>query len=328
MQMHIILCTDEHYVIPCGITIFSICQHNKHHQITFHILTEGVSLDNKNELKLMIKNAKQQIRFYDVDNSLIGNVPVDNRFRISIYYRLLMAKILPKEIDKILYLDSDIIVRGDIGELWNTDISNVELAAVPDQSCDDIRNYNRIGLKPLSGYYNSGVLLINLRYWRDHNTGERCIEYVNKNSKSVQYPDQDALNVITHEAWNVLPFRYNTQAFMYYRRDEILARTEYVNEMLEASMNPLVMHFTEACKPWMTGSRHPFTEEYLKYKNSSPWAEVPLTVKINIGKIDRILASIKNLCIKIGIASPTPGYSYYRDFSESALAPYSRPRKK
>lgn len=325
MRMHIILCTDEHYVMPCGITMFSICLHNKHHQIIFHVLTEGVSRDKKDELKFMIKNGGQEIRFYDVDSSLIGNVPVDNRFRISIYYRLLMAKVLPKDIDKILYLDSDIVVRGDIEELWNTDVSNVELAAVLDQSCDDIRNYNRIGLKSLSGYYNSGVLLINLKSWREHNIGERCIEFVNENSRRVQYPDQDALNVITHKAWKVLPFRYNTQAFMYYRRNEILARTEYINEMIEASINPLVMHFTEARKPWMTGCAHPFKEEYLKYKNQSPWSEVPLTVKISTGKIDRILAFIKNMCIKVGIASSTPVYSYYRDFSQIALNSYRRP---
>lgn len=325
MPIHIILCTDEYYVMPCGITIFSICYHNRHHQIMFHVLTEGVDENKKDELRRITKDAGQEIRFYDVDSSLIGNVPVDNRFRISIYYRLLMAKILPKDIDKILYLDSDIIVRGDIEELWNKDISDVELAAVLDQSCDDIRIYNRTGLSPLSGYYNSGVLLINLRYWREHNTGERCIAYVNKNSKSVQYPDQDALNFITHKAWKVLPFRYNTQAFMYYRRNEILARTEYVNEMIEASMNPLVMHFTEARKPWMTGCTHPFKEEYLKYKKLSPWAEVPLTVKISTGKTDQILASIKNLCIKMGVAKSTPVYSCYRDFSQAVISPYRCP---
>lgn len=325
MHIHIILCTDEYYVMPCGITMFSICQHNRHHQITFHVLIEGVSLEEKDKLKFMIKEAGQNIQFYNVDSSLIGNVPVNNRFRISIYYRLLIAKILPTNIDKILYLDSDIIVRGDIEELWNTDISNVELAAVLDQSCDDIRIYNRTGLSPLSGYYNSGVLLINLRNWRKHNTGERCIEYVNENSKQIQYPDQDALNVITNKAWTILPFRYNTQAFMYYRTNTILARAEYINEMIEASTNPLIMHFTEARKPWMTGCTHPFKEEYLKYKHLSPWANTPLTVKINVGRIDRILASIKKLCIKIGIASPTLIYSYYRDFPQTALAPYSRP---
>ena len=157
MQIHIILCTDEHYIIPCGITIFSICYHNKQHNLHFHILAEEVSDRRKAELETMIKNSGQNICFYKIKETLLKNVPVNNRFRTSIYYRLLMANILPSNINKILYLDSDIIVRGDIEELWEYDISNYALGAVLDQSCDDIRNSNRIGLPPLSDYYNSGT---------------------------------------------------------------------------------------------------------------------------------------------------------------------------
>ena len=322
--IHIILCTDENYIIPCGITIFSICYNNKHSRLFFHILSEGVSSCKKNNIKSLVEAYGQQIKFYDVNSALIGNVPVNNRFRISIYYRLLMANILPKNISKILYLDSDIIVRGNLQEIWETDITNKALGAVLDQSCDDIRNYNRTNLSPLCGYYNSGVLLINLDFWRQEKIGENCIQYVNQNSNKVIYPDQDALNVITHKCWTRLSFRYNVQAYMYHKTTEILARTNYINEMIIASQNPLILHFTEACKPWMIGCKHPFTTEYLKYKNMSPWKDTPLIVKRNKGKIDSILIKIKLFCIKIGIAKPAPIYSLYRSFNHDTLPNYQR----
>lgn len=324
MQIHIILCTDEHYIIPCGITIFSICYHNKQHNLHFHILAEEVSDRRKAELETMIKNSGQNICFYKIKETLLKNVPVNNCFRTSIYYRLLMANILPSNINKILYLDSDIIVRGDIEELWEYDISNYALGAVLDQSCDDIRNSNRIGLPPLSDYYNSGVLLINLDFWRKQHIGEQCIRYVKENAENVLYPDQDALNIITQHKWIKLPFQYNTQAFMFYQPSEILARIEYVRQMIKASENPLIIHYTEARKPWMYGCKHPFTSEYLKYKRLSPWCNTPLIKKKNTGRIDRILAFIKDLCIKAKITEPTPQYSNYRIFPYTSLPEYPK----
>ena len=324
MQIHIILCTDEYYIIPCGITIFSICHHNRLHNLYFHILTEGISNEKKAKLETMIKNLGQTIYFYNIKENFLNNMPVNNRFRKSIYYRLLMANILPSDINKILYLDSDIIVRGDIEELWNYDISNYTLGAVLDQSCDDIRNSNRTGLPPLSDYYNSGVLLINLDLWRKQHIGEKCIRYINENVQNVLYPDQDALNVITYNSWLKLPFHYNTQAYMFYRPSEILARTEYVKQMVKASENPLIVHFTEACKPWMINCKHPFTSEYLKYKELSPWYNTPLIKKKNLGKVDQILTFIKYLCIKAKIAKSSPQYSHYRTFSSSSLPEYNK----
>lgn len=327
MQINIILCTDDFYVIPCGITMFSICYNNSHHNICFHILADKVKENKKNELENMIKSFGQSVYFYKVDETLLGDVPVDNRFRKSIYYRLLMADILPDNINKILYLDSDVIVRGDIQEIWEYDISDVELGAVLDQSCDDIRNYNRTGLPPYSGYYNSGVLLINLDAWRKHNTGRKCINYVNINANTVIYPDQDALNVITNEKWIELPFHYNTQAFMFYRPSEILARKEYIDRMIKASENPLIIHYTDARKPWMEGCKHPFTSEYLIYKRLSPWCNVPLLKKRSQGRIDSFIDRIKKLCIKVGISKYKPEYSCYREFKNQFLTEYKRKRK-
>ena len=323
-MIHIILCTDENYVMPCGITIFSICYNNKCNHLFFHILTEGVSSSKKAEIKYLVETYGQKIDFYDVNSSLLGNVPVNNRFRISIYYRLLMANILPKNISKILYLDSDIIVRGNLQEIWEIDITDKALGAVLDQSCDDIRNYNRTNLLPLCGYYNSGVLLINLDYWRKAKIGEACIQYVNENCDKVIYPDQDALNVVTQKLWAKLSFKYNVQAHMYHKANEILARTNYIDEMMTASQTPFILHCTEALKPWMIGCRHPFTTEYIKYKNMSPWRNTPLVIKKNIGKVDSILTIIKKLCIKIRIAKPALIYSPYRSFNHDTLPEYQR----
>lgn len=317
--MDIILCTDKYYVMPCGITIFSICYHNKNNKIHFHLLVEGITEFQKQEITSLVHNYNQQISFYEIDNSSLEDLPINNRFRVSIYYRLLMAKILPNNLNKILYLDSDIIVRGDLKEIWEIDINNMALGAVLDQSCDDVRHYNRTRLPYMSGYYNSGVLLINLDYWRNNAVGDTCIRYLNENANSVLYPDQDALNVITYNKWIILPFKYNTQAYMYYRPEEILARKEYAEEMIKDSKNPLILHYTESRKPWMEGCKHPYTKEYLKYKDLSPWKNVPLIKKRNTGKIDYFISLIKKIC-KLRMQND---YTYYRDTDNCVLKSYN-----
>lgn len=321
-QINILLCTDKYYVMPCGITIFSICLHNQHNKLHFHLLVEGVSEEQKKEISELIQSHQQEVTFYDVDNTILKDLPVNNRFRISIYYRLMMGKILPSAIKKILYMDSDVIVRGDLHEIWQTELSkNSVIGAVLDQSCDDIRHYNRTELPPMSGYYNSGVLLVNLDVWRKRQIGEQCIHYINQNPNKVLYPDQDALNVVTYKQWDAMSFRYNVQAYMYYCAKDILARNEYVSQMIKESENPLIIHYTEARKPWMEGCKHPFTNEYLKYKHLSPWKDYPLIVKRNVGKIDAAVAAIKKICrIK-----PTEEYSCYREQQSSTLQPYHNP---
>ena len=88
--------------------------------------------------------------------------------------------------------------------------------------------------------------------------------------------------------------------------------------------DPLILHFTEALKPWMIGCRHPFTTEYIKYKNMSPWRNTPLVIKKNIGKVDSILTIIKKLCIKIRIAdTDTKVVSKMEGLIEVAVHPES-----
>lgn len=110
---------------------------------------------------------------------------------------------------------------------------------------------------------------------------------------------------------------------MYHKANEILARTNYINEMMTASQNPLILHFTEALKPWMIGCRHPFTTEYIKYKNMSPWRNTPLVIK-KYRKSRQHTYNHKKLCIKIRIAKPALIYSPYRSFNHDTLPEYQR----
>ena len=123
----------------------------------------------------------------------------------SAYYRLLLVSILPTDIEKVLYLDCDIIVCGDISYLWKIDLENYAVAAISDLK---IMPLNGIHSQTLSmsydlAYFNSGFMLVNLSYWRRYNLERRLLTFLK--THIVVFHDQDALNYVLKGKWFMLP---------------------------------------------------------------------------------------------------------------------------
>ena len=118
--MHILACTDHRFVITTGVMIRSVCVNNKNIDIVFHVIVDdSVSYKDKSKISKVL-GFNHKIHYYNVNvSSLNIKLPVvAERFPVSIYYRLLMTRFLPQSIDKILYMDADIIVRGRLDDLW------------------------------------------------------------------------------------------------------------------------------------------------------------------------------------------------------------------
>ena len=96
---------------------------------------------------------------------------------MATYYRCMFSAILPEEVDKVLYLDCDIVILGDISEYWNTDMSNYSVACVEDIGSNEDERYDILKYDKSFSYFDAGVLLINLRYWREHKIDEQCEQY-------------------------------------------------------------------------------------------------------------------------------------------------------
>lgn len=116
---------------------------------------------------------------------------------IECYYRILLAKIIPLSIKKIIYLDADTLVRGNIENLFNTKIKTT-IGGVNDHCCSKYaREYikNDIGIN-IKKYINAGVLLINLQKWRQKINESKILEFLQKNNKHMRLLDQDLINII------------------------------------------------------------------------------------------------------------------------------------
>lgn len=296
--MNIVCCTDNNYVIPCGVLITSVCENNSSEDIKIYILTEGISLKNQERLKAVVAKYGKQIEFYTVDKKAFANCPISRHITLATYFRLIMTDILPQDIEKVLYLDCDIVVRHSLHSLWNTDIDSYAAGVIPDMSIDDIRIYNRLQYPSYFGYFNAGVLLVNLRYWREKNLSDRFFEIINQYPERLRYHDQDVLNITLREIKLNLHMKYNVQ-HGYFFKDPLISR-KYWEEREQAIIDPVILHYS-GNKPWFIEFDTPYKKDFAFYLNTSGLDKSFIR---HIPMKARIKAAFRSSLEKLGFITP------------------------
>ncbi len=261
----------------------SLCVNNEKEKLHFHIIVDDtVNERQKEELRTVVPK-DGEISFYliNIDNIREYLIVKVENFPIPIYYRLLMAKILPLTVHKVLYLDADMIVRHDLSELWNTPLENLAVAGVSNQSnCGCY--WERLSYKKEQGYFNSGVLLFNLDYIREKQLTEQFIDYIKSNPEKLLCPDQDVLNYVLRESKKHLSVYYNAQEGFYREPPEMI--TGQKEEFQKAIQDPAIVHYTKE-KPWTKGCTHPLRNLYYYYKKDTVWANNNYMEKFRYKKI-------------------------------------------
>lgn len=271
-DIEIVGCTDHLYIMPVGVMMHSVCRNNNGLAIHFHVIVdESVTEDDKADLLEIAKG--HVLKFYYVDSRTFSTMPLVANLTHAAYYRLLIPQILPEDIHKVLYLDCDIVVRHSLLPLWETDINGCALAAVTDADEALIEKYNRQKYSPSLGHFNSGVLLINLDYWRANNIHSEIESYMKNHCDDIRYCDQDILNYVLRERKKTLPIKYNLQTcFLWVLERACYDYWKYEKEVLEARKDPVILHFSIANgKPWKDNCNHPYRSSFIKYQNETKW---------------------------------------------------------
>lgn len=271
-NIHIVFASDDAYVQHLGVLLVSILENNKDESIFVHLLSDEISEIKKKILsQIVIGQYGQRLIIYEMDKELFKKFPLRSKDHISIaaYYRLKLPDLLPKDLSRIIYLDCDMIVTGSLRPLWNMDISGVAVAAVTDNLSFSSETFERLSLPVGDKYFNSGLLLINLDYWRLANVFEDALLIAENKADVLLWHDQDILNLLFHAHWKVLPYRWNVmntlmRPFVYYTPSLI---QEIDNEI----RHRVVIHYTCAWKPWIYPCDNPLRFEYYKYLELSPW---------------------------------------------------------
>ena len=167
------------------------------------------------------------------------------------------------EDSKVIYLDGDIIVRHDLSDLWNTPIDGYASGVVEDQRGDDvfIHNLNKVA----TPYFNAGVQLINLDYWRQNNIGQKMAEYMKEHPDNCPYADQDPANKILSGKVKYLDFKYNFMEDWFYPTSQWQIHFSKWDRILADREDPYIVHYCRGLKPWFKECVHPLKSEFIHY---------------------------------------------------------------
>lgn len=309
--MNIVCATDDNFIQHCSIMLVSLLCHNK--DVDIYIMTEGLTEENTHILQEETESKGGRVHFCYVDSSIIEKLPLSNLEGLShiskaTYYRLLIADILPDDVEKVLYLDCDIVINDSLEEFWNIDMANKAIAAVPQvgfgYECE------RLGYPIEDGYFNAGVTLMNLSYCRAHDITKEFLDYVEKNYDKLRYNDQDVLNGVLHDRCiHVLP-QWNMTSACYVnelnkrgdkRNGKVINDYSSEKENIKyRRMNPCVVHFVSRPKPWQDNCVHPLYHLYYDYalqtihfKHLCPQDERQRQKAVRKQRILSLLSSVK-----------------------------------
>ncbi|MBB5021884.1 glycosyltransferase family 8 protein [Desulfurispira natronophila] len=269
-RVHILAATDNNYAQHLSVMAVSLLENTSNPElITLHILDCGITSEEKAKMLSSLNRYSAKINFIHVPESILDGLPL-RRHGLAAYARLFAADLCDPSIEKILYLDCDIIVNEDVRALYATQLNEHIIAAVKDFSFTAPK---RLEL-PLTNYFSSGVLLINLRKWAEEDIAKKTIAFLINNAHLVKHSDQDGLNVLLHERWKRLPLRWNVQMGVYkssWRKWHELGFTQ--EELHEALTQPAIIHYINNSKPWFYTSNHPLKHLYWHYLAMTAWAE-------------------------------------------------------
>jgi len=265
----------ETYVAHSAAMLHSLLDANRGHDLHVHYM-HGPDISTALETRLagMVEREGGRISFIRVPDERVEGLPTKDFTRKATWYRIFLPELLP-DVERILYLDADLIVLDEVAPLWELDLAGHWVAAVTNVfQHNHLHRPAQLGLKGPEVYFNAGVLLMNLEEMRRDARTPALLDYGVRNAERIEWRDQDALNVVLgerrlplHPRWNLMNSTLLfTSAADVYGRDVVE----------EARARPAIRHFEgpEANKPWHYLCEGALRELYLQHRRATPWPRV------------------------------------------------------
>ncbi|MFC4302409.1 glycosyltransferase family 8 protein [Cohnella boryungensis] len=258
--IHIVATSDTHYVQHLGVALKSLAIHlSARTNAVFHVAHDGLPEHQQAQLRRTLDGTRTELRLVPLDRSLFEGLPISRHLNEATYFKLAVPEIVASlALEKVIYLDCDVVVNCDIRPLWDMELGDYALAAVSDPGGRE--RLADLGISAEAGYFNAGVLLFNLRKWQSRSLSRQVIEAVVRAPDKMQFHDQDGLNAVLYRDWLELPARWNMQTNMVKPEERGLPAP------------PCILHYTGSSKPWHYGNDHPYKRVYFAYLAMTAWS--------------------------------------------------------
>lgn len=264
--VNLLVTLDSNYIKPLQVMLTSLFLNNKEEDFSIYLMHSSLSTEEVDMLQVYVGEEGHQLHELKITGEYFQDAPVVKHYTKEMYYRLLAYKFLPDTLDRVLYLDPDILIINEIKNLYETDLTGYLYAAAY-HDLATIKELNKIRLKAyeMEAYYNSGVLLMNLEEQRERINEQEIYDFVEKNKKRLVLPDQDILNgLYSQEIKDIeeVLYNYDTRFYHYYK---LTSKGEYHLDYV--IHNTSILHFCGKKKPWLknyTGKFHSLYKHYEK----------------------------------------------------------------
>lgn len=265
----IVASCDNNYAEPLTVMLVSLLENTQApKRFVIFIIDGGISEANKQCMKDDVLKRGARLHFLNVNSELYSKFPIKSHVSAPAYFRISIPELFHDSVGKVIYLDCDLIIKDDLQQLWDCDLDDKPVAAVENISS---RTYLSSQL-PQHDYFNSGVLIINLVYWRQHDCSNEIRHFKVEHPERISTNDQCALNGVFKGQWKRLLLRWNHQSGLY-RSSKQVKRFKMSGEYQQAIWNPGIIHYIGWSKPWIRPCYHPLAGEYDRYRALSRYAD-------------------------------------------------------
>jgi lipopolysaccharide biosynthesis glycosyltransferase len=257
---------DDAYAMPTAVMLYSVLKNSSDpDRFQIYLVDGGVSNLSKRRIEELVCHLGAKVIWVPPPQDLSAHLPTGDYYTLSTYYRLYLPHLLPSSIPKAIYLDSDLVVEGDLSELWNADVSDYYLLAARDAEGFSTSSLPHLASCPGatilsdSEYFNAGVLVVNLAKWRRDKISDALVLFANAWPEHLKFADQDALNVIIQEGRGILDPKWN---------QAIPTWAPMANTALVPGG---IVHYVGASKPWLGSAIYRSASLFDEYLQGCGW---------------------------------------------------------
>jgi lipopolysaccharide biosynthesis glycosyltransferase len=258
--LNVVFTIDENFVRHFSVALVSLLESNKDLNLNIYIIHD---IENLSQLNFVLDSFSNKYVFkhtlLSLDNSVLESFKVSMHLSKAVYFRLFLSEILPVQLDKILFLDADLVVTGSLKEMATYKFGDEAVLGQDDIELEgNILRLNAMGF-PVSNYFNAGVLLVNLAVWRNQRLTQKFLKIADAYMEKLLWWDQDILNMALANNWKYFEKKYNA-----------LHLTKKWDVM------PTIIHYAGPSKPWHYLNRNPYKSVYWKYLKLTPFKNMKI----------------------------------------------------
>lgn len=289
-KINIVVSTDDNFAQHATIALMSACEKcSSDYTICAYILDGDICAEKKQKMTESLRRYECEVTFVNVDTKKYKLFYTSYQYTAAIYYRLDIPNLLAKDVEKCIYVDCDVIFMDDVSKLWNTPLHGHPIGAVEDIGISSSKRSSaakkaELGLENGSDYFNSGMVVMDLKQWREQDMSSKAMKLAAENE--FRSHDQDILNKLFMNNWCHIDLRWNVIPPITYMYPKLLFSKKNVCRSFSARINMGILHYAGRYKAWEYKRYKVFNAKYYELLSKSAFADMPMPQlsKQNIGR--------------------------------------------